>query len=240
MRARRAGARARSKGGRSNAVAAAGQKNAASFFAKTKTNPDPPRGKKNRETRDDGSRRGDLAADADDDDDHDDDDDEAIAVPSFVDDDREGDDDRATRRKKNGSSRAQSPAVEKKVDSAAETYVAARSDAEVDALASSLETAVHALVARCGGDHDSTTCLETLDAAAEMLGDQACAFVLDDALEWTQRLMLRGLELCGASAAHATFWKPRFDDAKTRVDETVRREHDGAVLVLRKSFFSPR
>ena len=45
MRARRAGARARSKGGRSNAVAAAGQKNAASFFAKTKTNPDPPREK---------------------------------------------------------------------------------------------------------------------------------------------------------------------------------------------------
>jgi hypothetical protein len=213
MRARRAGGRARSKGGRSNAVAAAGQKNAASFFAKTKTNPepDPPRELKNRATRDDGTRRV-VAADADDDDD-DDDDDEAMAVPSFVDDDREGDD-----------------------DSAAEIYVAARSDAEVDALAASLETAVHALVAKlCGGDHDSRVLgFETLDAAAEMLGDQACAFVLDDALEWTQRLMLRGLELCGASAAHKTFWKPRFETAKTRVDETVRREHDGAVLVLRK------
>ena len=213
MRARRAGGRARSKGGRSNAVAAAGQKNAASFFAKTKTNPepDPPRELKNRATRDDGTRRV-VAADADDDDD-DDDEDEAMAVPSFVDDDREGDD-----------------------DSAAEIYVAPRSDAEVDALAASLETAVHALVAKlCGGDHDSRVLgLETLDAAAEMLGDQACAFVLDDALEWTQRLMLRGLELCGASAAHKTFWKPRFETAKTRVDETVRREHDGAVLVLRK------
>jgi hypothetical protein len=96
---------------------------------------------------------------------------------------------------------------------------------------------VHALVAKlCGGDDDSRDGreFETLDAAAEMLGDQACAFVLDDALEWTQRLMLRGLELCGASAAHETFWKPRFETAKTRVDETVRREHDGAVLVLRK------
>ena len=107
---------------------------------------------------------------------------------------------------------------------------------------------MHALVAEAsesfvGGDEgtrpsESTAadavCLETLDAAAVVLQDQACAFVRDDALEWTQRLMLRGLELCGASAAHATFWKPRFDEARARVDRTVRREHDGAVLVLRK------
>jgi len=127
-------------------------------------------------------------------------------------------------------------------------YAPARSDAEVDALAASLETAVHALVAEAsealvGGDEGTrpsgstaadAVCLETLDAAAVVLQDQACAFVRDDALEWTQRLMLRGLELCGASAAHATFWKPRFDEARARVDRTVRREHDGAVLVLRK------
>jgi hypothetical protein len=127
-------------------------------------------------------------------------------------------------------------------------YAPARSDAEVDALAASLETAVHALVAEAsetfvGGDEGTrpsgstaadAVCLETLDAAAVVLQDQACALVRDDALEWTQRLMLRGLELCGASAAHATFWKPRFDEARARVDRTVRREHDGAVLVLRK------
>ena len=133
-------------------------------------------------------------------------------------------------------------------------YASARSDAEVDALVASLETAVHALVEKAARLSDegtrfsfvrapddptdpprgATVVSETLDAAAVALRDQACAFVRDDALEWTHRLMLRGLELCGASAAHETFWKPRFDEARARVDETVRREHDGAVLVLRK------
>jgi len=229
MCARRAGARTRSKGGKN--AAAAGQKNAASFFAKT--SPDPPR-----------RTRVAVADDGDD----------GIRATDICDDrggDREGDREgghfaTAT----NGITRDAS-AVRLK-NSSAETeenvYAPARSDAEVDALAASLETAVHALVAEAsetfvGGDEGTrpsgstaadAACLETLDAAAVVLQDQACAFVRDDALEWTQRLMLRGLELCGASAAHATFWKPRFDEARARVDRTVRREHDGAVLVLRK------
>ena len=225
MRARRAGARTRSKGGKN--AAAAGQKNAASFFAKT--SPDPPR-----------RTRVAVADDGDD----------GIRATDICDDrggDREGDREggpfaTAT----NCVSRTHASAV--RTERKENVYAPARSDEEVDALAASLETAVHALVAEAsesfvGGDEgtrpsESTAadavCLETLDAAAVVLQDQACAFVRDDALEWTQRLMLRGLELCGASAAHATFWKPRFDEARARVDRTVRREHDGAVLVLRK------
>ena len=226
MCARRAGARTRSKGGKN--AAAAGQKNAASFF--TKTSPDPPRRTRVANDGDDGTRATDICDDRSG--------------------DREGDregGDFATAT--NGMTRdASAVRLKNRAETEENVYAPARSDAEVDALAASLETAVHALVAEAsetfvGGDEGTrpsgstaadAVCLETLDAAAVVLQDQACAFVRDDALEWTQRLMLRGLELCGASAAHATFWKPRFDEARARVDRTVRREHDGAVLVLRK------
>ena len=229
-RARRAGARVRSKGGKNAAAAAAaaaaGQKNAASFFAKTF--PDPSR----RTPRDDATDRV-VADDADDDDD---------GCAMDADDVRDD-----VLRETSGASRGSHARPTEE-----EVYASVRSDAEVDSLVASLETAVHALVAEAAaasrdspdsGDEGARrspreprgfqNVSETLDAAAIALQDQARAFVRDDALEWTQRLMLRGLELCGASAAHGTFWKPRFDEARARVDETVRREHDGAVLVLR-------
>ena len=222
-RAWRAGARTRSKGGRNASAAAVGQKTAASFFAKTFPERTP---------RDDATDRV-VADDADDDDD-------GCAMDA---DDVRDDVLRETRGASRGSHAR--PTEE-------EVYASVRSDAEVDSLVASLETAVHALVAEAAaasrdspdsGDEGARrspreprgfqNVSETLDAAAIALQDQARAFVRDDALEWTQRLMLRGLELCGASAAHGTFWKPRFDEARARVDETVRREHDGAVLVLR-------
>ena len=230
-RAWRAGARTRSKGGRNASAAAVGQKTAASFFAKTFPERTP---------RDDATDRVVAARLADDDDDG-----------RAVDADHGRDDAlHETRSSSRGRERERGPARAAEDD----VYASARSDAEVDALVASLETAVHALVEKAARLSDegtrfsfvrapddptdpprgATVVSETLDAAAVALRDQACAFVRDDALEWTHRLMLRGLELCGASAAHETFWKPRFDEARARVDETVRREHDGAVLVLRK------
>ena len=142
-----------------------------------------------------------------------------------------------------------------------DVYETIREEEKVDELVASLETAVRSVFARLeapeaargetadtaprsaalgafpGSDaaHSDRekSVVESLDAIALMLQDQSIEFVHTRALEWTKRLMLRGVELCEISELGDRFWKPAFDRAWENVNDAVRREHEGASLVLR-------
>ena len=106
-------------------------------------------------------------------------------------------------------------------------------DAAVDALCLELEQTVDALVAFHGEEDAEESSVSRLDTCASALTNQAIVFVQSNALEWVQRLMRRGLEVCEKSDAHALHWKPVFDQAWEKVSTEIRADYEGASLVLR-------
>ncbi len=103
----------------------------------------------------------------------------------------------------------------------------------VDALCLELEQTVDALVAFHGEEDAQESSVSRLDTCASALTNQAIVFVQSNALEWVQRLMRRGLEVCEKSDAHALHWKPVFDQAWEKVSTEIRANYEGASLVLR-------
>ena len=118
-------------------------------------------------------------------------------------------------------------------DTVGAVYKEFRDDAAVDALCLELEQTVDALVAFHGEEDAQESSVSRLDTCASALTNQAIVFVQSNALEWVQRLMRRGLEVCEKSDAHALHWKPVFDQAWEKVSTEIRANYEGASLVLR-------